>query len=297
MTPLHWGPLLPAVGYTAVFYSCPMQREEWFLAGMKWGAKSLRRAVSRVTCTAEVPVSASHQQPISILKVWHVPHPLPRQQQDFGHSWDACGLFLALCEGKKKITETESRACFCLPPLSSLWVTTRRVRGASERCGDTPSPAPKLGAPRSAHEWREGAPWRTWVMIFFPCITMWSSQKKHKARSPSLCFKPTFFSRRRNLGWRQHPKAAPHFCSPLPKLMLPDPCDCSVCATTPRRGDGGGPRNRSTSQTPLVRSQVLEGLKPMQGCKWSLITLHLQSWKVWKPWSNSQKMLLASVFL
>lgn len=116
MTPLHWGPLLPAVGYTAVFYSCPMQREEWFLAGMKWGAKSLRRAVSRVTCTAEVPVSASHQQPISILKVWHVPHPLPRQQQDFGHSWDACGLFLALCEGKKKSLKQRVELAFvCLP--------------------------------------------------------------------------------------------------------------------------------------------------------------------------------------
>lgn len=63
---------------------------------------------------------------------------------------------------------------------------------------------------------------------------------------------PSFSSPRFSQGDRTDPIAPrlpPNFCSPLPTLMPPDPRSRSVCATAPRRGDGGGPRDRSTSDT------------------------------------------------
>lgn len=212
MAPAQWGSLMPTASYTLIFYRCPMQREGWFLAQKKRDVKPIGRAVSQGTCTAELPARTPHQQPVCIPRVWHLPHPLPRQWWGFGHSLLASGLFPALWKGGK-ITE-QSRASFCLPPPASLshrW----RVRG------DTPSPAPRRSADCAGT--REAAPYKQVMLVFFAL-----QRDPHKVAQSTLS--TSLFQAHVVLQvtesvpvCQQCPTAIPHFCSPPPTGMLLDP--------------------------------------------------------------------------
>lgn len=110
------------------FYRCPMQREGWFLAQVKADVKLRGRAVTQVTCRAQVPARTPHQQPIHIPKVWHPPQPLPRQSGGvLGIPWLPSASFLR--SGRKNNHGLEwSFLLFASPSIP-------------ESPGDTPSPS------------------------------------------------------------------------------------------------------------------------------------------------------------
>lgn len=149
-----------------------------------------------------------------------------------------------------------------MPPPASLshqW----RVRGA---CGDTPSPSAAATA-RIAHERREGASYKQVMIVFLA-----SQRDPHKSdikhalhlSVPSPRFSP---------GYRIHVISQPVSSVPRPSPLLLTTSHgdaagvwlCSMCVTAPLQGDAGGPQDRTNSHTPLVGSQVPEGLPPPQG--------------------------------
>lgn len=262
---------------------------------MKWGVKSLEGAVSWVTSTAEIPISISHQQPVSTPKVWHLPHPLHPQQQGFGHSQVAS--FLPCVKDKDHWIESSFllfaspvitlshhvEGAWCLWALrwhTETWHHSREHRGVL------------TSGERRHHDVRKS---RFFPSHYYVILTKetWSTLSV----SPFLAH--VFLKDTKPMS-SPSPQAAPWGCPPLllitfhadaagPLLLL---CMCDWSSV----GWWWGTTRQEHATDTFGEVSSIEGFE--RHAKLQMEPDHPAFTKlVWKPWSNSQKTLLASYFL